>query len=55
MLNVQQAATYTGATIWQVRTWVWERRIPFVQFGTRYLFDKSDLDNYIESQKVKAA
>ena len=55
MLSIRAASAYTGATIWQVRTWAWERRVPFVQFGNRILFDKADLDRYIESQKTKAA
>jgi excisionase family DNA binding protein len=55
MLNVKQAAAYTGATVWQVRTWAWHRVVPFVKFGPRILFDKSDLDRHIESQKVRAA
>ena len=36
---------------------VWEKQIPFVKIGRgrRLLFDRTDLDRYIEQQKQQAA
>ncbi len=55
MLNVRAAAEYLGATVWFLRTLAWEKKIPHAIFGNRLLFDKADLDRYVESQKVVAA
>jgi excisionase family DNA binding protein len=51
LLNVRATAAYLGATVWFVRSLAWSRAIPFVVFGKRILFDKQDLDRYIDSQK----
>jgi excisionase family DNA binding protein len=55
MLNVKAAAEYLGCTVWFMRTLAWEKKIPHVIFGNRLLFDKADIDRYVESQKVPAA
>lgn len=54
MLNLKQAAAYLGATVWFVRTLIWNRRIPFVKFGNKLLLDKKDLDAFVDAQKVAA-
>ena len=51
LLNVKSAAAYMGATVWFVRSLAWSRAVPFVVFGKRILFDKQDLDKYVENQK----
>jgi len=53
-LGVREAAIYLGATIWAVRSLAWERRLPFIRLGHRLLFDRQDLDRYIERSKVSA-
>lgn len=53
-LNVNAAAVYLGATVWYVRNLAWNRHIPFLKFGNRILFDKQDLDRFIENQKTVA-
>jgi len=55
LLSVKAAAIYLGAAVWFVRTLAWNRAVPFVKFGSRILFDKTDLDNYIQQQKKPAA
>ena len=55
MLNVAAAAEYLGATIWFVRTIAWGKKIPSVTFGNRLLFDRADLDAFIERSKAGAA
>jgi hypothetical protein len=41
-----------GATPWFVRSLAWERAIPYTRLGKRLLFDRIDLDQFLESQKV---
>ena len=51
LLNVRATAAYLGATVWFVRSLAWSRSIPYVVFGKRILFDKKDLDHYIDTKK----
>jgi excisionase family DNA binding protein len=51
LLNVRAAAAYLSATVWFVRTLAWSRAVPYVVFGNRILFDKQDLDKFIENKK----
>lgn len=53
LLNVKQAAAYIGATVWFMRTLVWEKEIPSVMFGNRLLFDRADLDRLVEQRKER--
>jgi excisionase family DNA binding protein len=53
-LTIKAAAAYIGATVWCVRQLIWDRKIPFVRLGNRYVIDRQDLDNYMQSQKVPA-
>jgi excisionase family DNA binding protein len=52
LFNVRAAAAYLSATVWYVRTLAWERRVPHLKCGARLLFDKKDLDQFIENEKV---
>lgn len=52
MLNVKQAAIYIGATVWFIRTQAWQKKIRSVTFGNRLLFDRADLDAFIEQAKA---
>jgi excisionase family DNA binding protein len=54
LLTIKDAARYLSATIWFLRTCVWERRIPFLKLGNRLLFDIRDLDSFIVAQKQGA-
>ena len=57
LLRVNEAAAYLSTTIWNIRTLVWERQLAPVRIGKsrRLLFDRADLDRYVESQKRVAA
>lgn len=54
-LNIEAAAAYIGANVWFLRNLIWDREIPFLKLGNRYVFDKKDLDRYIEDNKVEVA
>lgn len=54
LLSVKDAALYLGATVWAVRCMAWQSEVPFLKIGGRILFDRADLDQYIENQKSVA-
>jgi excisionase family DNA binding protein len=54
MLTVQDAAKYLGCTIWFVRSLVWDQKVRSLTFGKRIVFDRADLDAFIEQQKQAA-
>ena len=54
LLNLKGAAAYLSSTVWFLRTLVWNREISFLKLGNKYLFDKKDLDAFVERQKVAA-
>ena len=52
LLGVKEAAEYLGGiSVWTVRTLGWNGEIPEVKIGRRTLFDREDLDRYIEQSK----
>jgi excisionase family DNA binding protein len=55
LLGIKGAASYLGTTIWQIRTLVWSKKIRHVRFGKRILFDRADLDRYVDDQLKEAA
>jgi excisionase family DNA binding protein len=54
LLTIKAAAEYLSATVWFLRTCVWEKQIPFLKLGNRLLFDRVDLDAFITAQKQGA-
>jgi len=56
LLTVQQAAAYLSVTVWYVRDqFIRGKRVPHVKLGRRHLFDRKDLDAFVESVKKEAA
>jgi len=51
LLSIKDAATYLSCTIWAVRSLAWNRKVPSLKIGNRILFDKKDLDAYVERSK----
>jgi len=51
LLRISDAAKYMGCSVWFVRTLIWSRQVPHLKLGRRYLFDRSDLDRFIDLQK----
>jgi excisionase family DNA binding protein len=54
-MNIKAAAAYIGANVWFLRNLIWNREIAFLKLGNRYVFDKKDLDRYVENNKVEVA
>lgn len=55
LLSVQEAAGFLGVTVWFIRGLVWNKKVPHLRLGRRFLFDRKDLENFIEQQKKEAA
>jgi excisionase family DNA binding protein len=51
LLTVKDAARYLSTTVWQMRTLVWEKKVPHVKLGHRILFDIVDLDALVIEMK----
>ena len=48
----EQAAAYLGCTPETLRVWVSRRKVPFVKVGRLTRFLKSDLDGFLEENRV---
>jgi excisionase family DNA binding protein len=55
LLTIAAAASYLSATIWFVRTLAWSKAVPHLRLGKRILFDRADLDRYIDQAKQQQA
>ena len=52
LLDVKAAAAYLSASIWFVRTLIWEKRVAYLKCGHKILFDRWDLDAFIDANKI---
>lgn len=53
LLNIKMAAVYLSTSVWHMRQLVWTKKLPEVRFGTKLMFDRKDLDQFVDD--VKAA
>jgi excisionase family DNA binding protein len=53
LLNINEASVYMGLSKNTLYSWVCQRRIPFVKCGRLTKFDIRDIDQWIETNKVK--
>jgi excisionase family DNA binding protein len=54
LLNIKMAAVYLSTSVWHMRQLVSEKRLPEVRFGTKLMFDRKDLDQFVDSLKLAA-
>ena len=54
LLDIKGAARYLSTTVWQMRSLVWEKKIPHLRLGRRILFDIADLDYLVREMKQVA-
>jgi len=52
LYSVKEAASYLRLSPWTVRSLGWNGEIPQVKIGRRVLYDRQDLDHYIEGAKT---
>jgi excisionase family DNA binding protein len=53
-LTIKGAAVYASLTVWFVRELIWGRKVPYARLGNRYVIDRLDLENFMQSQKMPA-
>ena len=51
LLTIPQAAAYLNTTKWAIKAMIWNRELPIVPLGKRYMLDTSDLDGVISKRK----
>ena len=54
LFNVKEAAHYLGTSVWTVRQLGYERKLPGIKLGHKILFDRVDLDAFVQRMKVQA-
>ena len=52
LLNVEESAAYLSTTTWAIRKLAWAKDVPHIKLGTRLLFDRQDLDRFIDRAKL---
>jgi len=50
LLTIRAAAQYLSATVWAVRTLLWQQEIRHTQIGRRILIDRADLDAFVNQR-----
>jgi excisionase family DNA binding protein len=54
LLTVKQAAAYLACSIFAIRSFGWSGTIPSLKIGRKVLFDRHDLDRYVDLSKAGA-
>lgn len=54
LLNLAEAAKELRLSIYTLRAWAWQRRIPIVRLGRRVLMRREDLETLINRNRVEA-
>lgn len=52
LLTIPQAAQYLASTTWAVRKLAWASVVPYIRLGAKILFDRADLDLFVEHAKM---
>ena len=55
LLNLKEGAKELKLSIHTLRSWIYQRRIPFVRLGRRILLRKEDLEEIVNRNLVKAS
>jgi excisionase family DNA binding protein len=51
LLSIKDAARYLSASVWFVRSLIWDKRVPYLQLGKKFCIDRADLDAFVERSK----
>ena len=52
-LSVEQTAARLGLSVFTIRAWVRERRVPFYKIGRRILFNEADIQALENNARVE--
>jgi excisionase family DNA binding protein len=54
LVDLKHAAHLLGSTVWTVRGLLWDKKLPFVKIGRRFLIDVADLRAFVAGLKAAA-
>jgi excisionase family DNA binding protein len=54
LMTVHEAAQLLSVSVSTLYGWAWQRKIPFVKIGRALRFQKSDMEIFIQSNRVEA-
>jgi excisionase family DNA binding protein len=54
LLNLREGAKELHLSIHTLRSWTYQKRIPFVRLGRRILLRREDLEKFVSKNIVKA-
>jgi len=54
LLNLKEGAKELKISIHTIRSWIYQKRIPFVRLGRRVLLRREDLEDFVSKNLVEA-
>jgi hypothetical protein len=53
LLDIRGAAHALSSTVWAVRRLLWDKQIPYIKIGKKFLIDPADLRAFIQRNKAE--
>jgi excisionase family DNA binding protein len=53
LITIKEAASYLAVSVSTLYGWVWQRRIPFIKMGRALRFDRADLEQFVQANRVQ--
>jgi len=54
-LRSEHLSEYLQISLSTVRSWIYQRKIPYFKFGRKVFFKRSDIERWAEDRKVRAS
>ena len=54
LYSIKELSAEIGGTVWFWRDQIWNRRLPYIQVGTKMLIDYMDVEAFIADHKMTA-
>lgn len=54
LLNLREGSAATRLSIYTLRAWIYQKRLPCVRLGRRVLLQREDLENLIKKNLIEA-
>ena len=54
LVGIHEATQFLAVSVSTLYGWVWQRRIPFIKVGRAVRFDRSDLQGFVEANRIHA-
>jgi len=53
LMTVRDAAKFLAVSVSTVYGWAWQRKLPFVKVGRALRFDRTDLEDFVRTNRVE--